>query len=143
MIFFTYISEELPEICKAAFNISPQPEDTFVMGVSMGGYGALKCALTYPDRYGACCAFSSGPLYLKDFMSEMYGHDHSGTPLPPWGEALIDDYRAAFGQDFEWSPDIDVSELAKTASPPKAPRFYSCCGKSDGLADINRRFARR
>lgn len=140
--FFTYVAEELPEICRDVFNISAQPEDTTVMGVSMGGYGALKCALTYPERYNACCALSPGSLYLKDFLREMRDHDQKGTPLSPWGSALIDDFRAAFGSDFRWSEQIELLELAKKIEDPaKAPWFYTACGTEDDLLPINQRFA--
>jgi len=141
--FFTYITEELPQICRSTFQISAEPEDTFIMGGSMGGYGALKCALTYPERYGACCALASGALYLKDFLREMDNHDQKGTPLSPWGELLIGDFRAAFGEHFTWSADIELLELAKRIkNPADAPRFYSLCGKSDDLLGLNRQFTR-
>lgn len=40
------------------FRLSSKPEDTFVAGLSMGGYGAMKLALTYPERFGAAASFS-------------------------------------------------------------------------------------
>jgi S-formylglutathione hydrolase FrmB len=42
--YFSYITEELPNICKTVFNISADREDTAIIGGSMGGYGALNCA---------------------------------------------------------------------------------------------------
>ncbi len=141
--FFTYIAEELPEICKSTFHISSRPADTYVMGISMGGYGALKCALAYPGRYAACCALSPGSLYLKDFLAEMREHDRHGAPLSPWGAMLIDDFRAICGHDFTWTPEIELLELARRIpSPTNAPRFYATCGDGDDLAGLNRQFAR-
>lgn len=55
--YFRYIAEELPELAKRFFNISARREDTGIMGASMGGFGALKSALTYPERFGFCCVF--------------------------------------------------------------------------------------
>lgn len=40
--FFTYLTEELPEIMQAMFKIPADPAHTYVGGLSMGGYGALK-----------------------------------------------------------------------------------------------------
>src|SRR5262245_52048408 len=40
--YWTYVSEELPSIVQSLFRVSDRPEDTFVAGLSMGGYGALK-----------------------------------------------------------------------------------------------------
>jgi S-formylglutathione hydrolase FrmB len=54
--FFTWLSRELPGLCKRLFNITAKPADTAVIGCSLGGYGALKCALSYPGRYGFCGA---------------------------------------------------------------------------------------
>ena len=58
--FFTYLTEEVPEIVKNLYPVSRKREDTFVAGVSMGGYGAAKVGLTYPDRFAAIGALSNG-----------------------------------------------------------------------------------
>jgi len=63
--YFTYISEELPNFIKSIFPVSSKREDTFVCGNSMGGYGAMKCALSFPDRYGAVVSLS-GSLHAED-----------------------------------------------------------------------------
>ena len=49
--YFTYVSEELPTLCRRMFSLSAAREKNYVFGLSMGGYGAMKCALTYPGRY--------------------------------------------------------------------------------------------
>lgn len=38
--------------------ISQRREDTYIAGLSMGGYGALKIAMTYPERFAAAGSFS-------------------------------------------------------------------------------------
>ena len=44
--YFAFITRELPAVCRDLFPMmSPRREDTYVAGLSMGGYGALKCAL--------------------------------------------------------------------------------------------------
>src|SRR6476620_7902799 len=42
--FFTFLSDELPRVVASFFRVSRRREDTFVAGLSMGGYGALKWA---------------------------------------------------------------------------------------------------
>ena len=64
--YWTYISEELPRVVGQFFRVSQEPADTFVAGLSMGGYGALKLALTHPDRYAAAACLS-GALDLVAF----------------------------------------------------------------------------
>ncbi len=63
--YFTYIAQELPAFLQGSLPITADPEKTFVCGNSMGGYGAMKCALTYPERYGAVISLS-GSLHAED-----------------------------------------------------------------------------
>ncbi len=58
--YWTFVSEELPRVMRSFFRFSERPEDTFVAGLSMGGYGALKLALTHPDRFAAAASLSGG-----------------------------------------------------------------------------------
>ena len=55
--YFTYINQELPTLCRRFFGIQPVPERTYIMGLSMGGYGAMKCAFTAPQQYAGCAGF--------------------------------------------------------------------------------------
>jgi S-formylglutathione hydrolase FrmB len=61
--YWDYISEELPRAMHRFFRLSDKPEDTFVAGLSMGGYGAMKLALTHPERFGAAASFCGAPLW--------------------------------------------------------------------------------
>ncbi|MFS0723513.1 alpha/beta hydrolase [Paenibacillus sp. 1P07SE] len=56
--YFTYVAEELPQLCEAFFPISGKREDTFVGGLSMGSHGAMKLAMLYPERYRAALMMS-------------------------------------------------------------------------------------
>ena len=59
--YWTYISQELPRICRTFFpNMSDRREDTFAAGLSMGGYGALKCGLCAPETFGKVASLSGG-----------------------------------------------------------------------------------
>mgnify|MGYP000282016446 FL=1 len=42
--YFTYVNQELQAMVRRFFGIQPNPARTYIMGLSMGGYGALKCA---------------------------------------------------------------------------------------------------
>lgn len=57
--YFTYITEELPRLCASLFRVTEDPARTYIAGLSMGGYGALKAALRRPERYAAAAAFSA------------------------------------------------------------------------------------
>ncbi len=62
--YFSYITEELPQYLADVFNLKPARDDTYIAGNSMGGYGAVKAALHYPDRFAAAASFS-GALSLQ------------------------------------------------------------------------------
>lgn len=140
--FFTYITEELPKICKSVFNISSKREDTAIIGASMGGHGALKCALSKPDQYAYCCAFSSPCLFLKEGLDNqrLYGHTEEFRAM--YGERVINDFEAIFGEQLEWSPNNEILELAKNVSKQELrPRIYTACGTEDLFRADNQRFS--
>ena len=57
--YLTFIGKELPDVCRAYFRgMSDRREDTLIAGLSMGGYGAVKTALTYPERFGGAASLS-------------------------------------------------------------------------------------
>ena len=58
---------------KAYFPISDRPEDTYIAGASMGGYGALIHAMTDTEQYRAVGAFSPATVWNGD-MEEKVGH---------------------------------------------------------------------
>lgn len=130
--YFTFLSEELPQIVRALFPISDRREDTFVAGMSMGGYGAFKLGLSFPERYAAAASLSGG----LDIVSRMNGLNN----FQP--HELI----AIFG---------DVSELEGStndlfylmdklkAYDGNKPMLYQCCGTEDFLYQDNQAFRKR
>jgi S-formylglutathione hydrolase FrmB len=139
--FFTWVGKELPALCKKVFHISAKRVDTALIGWSLGGYGALKCALSYPGRYGFCGAISSSPLYLKKIVGALRSRGGEWAREDPANAALLLDLYAALGEDLPYNPANDVSELAKRASrAAHRPAIYSACGRSDALYAENLRF---
>ncbi|PWQ83076.1 peptidase M13, partial [Stenotrophomonas maltophilia] len=49
---------ELPTRMRYIFPLSARPEDNYLLGNSMGGYGTLRYAFTYPERFAAVAALS-------------------------------------------------------------------------------------
>ncbi len=58
--YLTYIADELPRFCRKIFPISTRQENTFIGGLSMGGYGALRVALEHPEQYSRVISLSGG-----------------------------------------------------------------------------------
>lgn len=56
--FYTYVSEELVDYTRKVFRLSKKREDTFIAGLSMGGYGAFKIALRNSDTFSAAASLS-------------------------------------------------------------------------------------
>ena len=57
--YMRYVGEELPAFTRRLFPLSSRREDTFIAGLSMGGYGALNAGLTYPETFGKVAALSA------------------------------------------------------------------------------------
>ena len=133
--YFDYIADELPELCSEMFHISTEPEDLMVAGLSMGGYGALKCALTYPGRYYACGDFSAG----CDIESAANPQNPANQMGPARGFAK--DLNAIFGNPITVPEDASVYKLCENMSEAdKAKiRLYLTCGRQDPLYPANQK----
>ena len=129
--YFDFVAKELPALCHGVFKgWSEKREDNLVAGLSMGGYGALKLALTYPEQYGACISLS-GSLDVT----------RKGRPCD------LNEWRSIFGYDIESPDELKGSkhDLFALAEKNKAegkpfPQTYLWCGQQDSLIGINRDF---
>lgn len=122
--YWTFLSEELPQIARSFFPLSDKREDNFVAGLSMGGYGAFKWALRRPESFAAAASLS-GALDRRQPPSER-GHDA----------------RLAFGDEEIAGTENDLFyllEQCQQSSGPK-PMLYQCCGTEDFLYEGNVRF---
>lgn len=63
--YFKYITEELPTKLKNFLPIDDDPDKTFIMGESMGGYGTMRCALGAPEKYGKAVCLSAGNIATR------------------------------------------------------------------------------
>jgi S-formylglutathione hydrolase FrmB len=126
--FWSFLSEELPELVGSLFRVSDRREDTFVAGLSMGGYGALKWALRSPGRFAAAASLS-GAVDLARLRGGRFRSED-----PRMFERIFGD------QEIARTPD-DVLGLLERADPATLPRLYACCGTEDELIADNRRLA--
>lgn len=138
--YFTYVTEELPEICRSVFRVSARREDTAILGCSMGGYGALKCALSKPERYGMCGAFSSGILSARENLALMKAQGIEAA-TKQFGKQLVSDVVSVFGEDLTWKPEYEIAGLAKAAKESGLlPQLYLTCGTEDHFYPDHQRF---
>ena len=132
--YFSYVSEELPQLVASLFKISTAPEDLMVAGLSMGGYGALRCGLTYPERYRAVGAFSSA-VNLDGFT----------VKIPERKETRGFDrmVRGMFGETPVIPREARLEELAaEAATAAHCPPVLMTCGTEDELYPHNEQFYR-
>jgi S-formylglutathione hydrolase FrmB len=61
--YCTWIARELPEKLTALFPLSSRPEDNFIAGISMGGYGAFYIAMNNPEKFNTAASLS-GPMRI-------------------------------------------------------------------------------
>jgi putative tributyrin esterase len=125
--YWTFLSEELPELVGSLFRVSDRREDTFVAGLSMGGYGALKWALRHPDRVAAAASLS-GALDVAGLRSRR---------TRPEDPRLFD--RCFGDREIAGTPD-DLLALVASADVAGLPALHVSCGTEDELIGDNRRF---
>ena len=62
----TFIGEELVEITRRMFPLSEKREDTFIAGLSMGGFGALRNGIVYSGTFSHVIGLSSALHIFED-----------------------------------------------------------------------------
>lgn len=125
--YWTFLSEELPGLVQRFFRISDRAQDTFVAGLSMGGYGALTWALTYPDRFAAAASLS-GAVNLDGRRTR---RDRPEDPRM---------FDRIFG-DGRIPDSADPVKLLAAVDTGRCPRLYIGCGTGDEHLSDNQAFA--
>ncbi|XP_071950547.1 S-formylglutathione hydrolase-like [Antedon mediterranea] len=108
---YSYVTKELPEIINSNFPVDPEKASIF--GHSMGGHGALICALKNPGMYKSVSAYA--PIC---------------NPMQcPWGKKAFTGY---LGPKQEAWKEYDACELVKVYNGPPLD-IYIDQGKSDNF----------
>jgi len=113
--------EELPSVIRHYF---PTQEKMCVTGLSMGGYGALRLALAYPETFVSAVSHSGATQF-------------GSANLADWEEEVPPEYVRILGQTPKNGP-CDLYHLAKSARP--LPHLRIDCGVDDFLIGQNRHF---
>ena len=127
--YWTFISEELPSVVKSFFNVSAKSTRTFVAGLSMGGYGAFKLALAFPNRFAGAASFSGGldvfsiyqkaPKLKKKLLKRTFGS--------------IENLPGSYNDLYSMAHKLYEKGI-------KPPMLYQSCGTEDFLYEDNLRF---
>ena len=122
------IKDVIPDV-ERKYRVIRSRQGRAVVGLSMGGYGALKFGLKYPGTFAFSGSFSGALTIARD---------------PEFGKTMTKYYpgmQKIFGP--AGSPtraENDIYALAKKADPARMPYFYVDCGTEDGLLASNREF---
>jgi putative tributyrin esterase len=123
-----YIVADLISEVESKFPVAPGRSNRAIMGVSMGGFGAVKLALRHPDVFIFAAGISSAidvprrPFSFKRLQQSRH-------------------YNSIFGTSgSQTRRDNDPFVLLRTANPQTAPYFFLTCGEQEGLLPANREF---
>jgi S-formylglutathione hydrolase FrmB len=124
-----YIMKDLIADVESKFPAEVRRESRAIAGVSMGGYGAVKLALRFPELF----IFAGGISPALDVPSRPF----SIKRLAQWKF-----HSSIFGPSGSRTrQDNDPYVLAGLADPIKTPYLFFTCGEQEGLLPANRRFA--
>ena len=119
----TFIGEELVDITRRMFPLSDKREDTFIAGLSMGGYGALRNGIVYSNTFSHVVGLSSAIHLFEDLSEEA-------------NIGLFDNLKEAAESNL--NPKVAVKEMLDEGR--KIPGIYMSCGRNDDLLSVNEDF---
>jgi putative tributyrin esterase len=127
--YLTFLTEELPVLAQTVFPLSPEREDNFTGGLSMGGYGALKVALAKPELF-SCAISISGALDTAELFKDARRGEET-EPFRLWD--IFEDPNRLEGTDADI---FHVIKTLKSEGRP-LPKMFLSCGTEDFLYDVN------
>lgn len=125
----TLIVEDLLAHVEQEYRLEPAREQRAIMGVSMGGYGALKIALRHPTRFGvvathSAAVFARDPQDLPANFQRVLASNRSGISKIFGDPVDMELWRA--NNIYELADAIDPDEL-------RTLKIYFDCGDRDRL----------
>lgn len=120
--YFSMVTKELPEIVRNMFRVGFSRRHTYIAGAAMGGYGAIRCALNFPEQYAGCIALS--PIA-----------DIEALVQKEVGEGKTEVWRGILGDRMMVPRELDLYNLVNDSHNYSTiqPLIYMACGKRDEL----------
>lgn len=123
--YFKFLTEELPIRIANYFPASTKREETFVMGNSMGGYGAFRLAMGRPDLYAAAVSLSGTIGEIKK-ERPMLKNTYDSEKLQYMNFGDYEEYKNSDNNLNTLALKLDKYEGEK-------PRLRHVCGTEDAL----------
>ena len=124
-----FVGEELPRVMRDMFPLSRRREDTFIAGLSMGGFGTLRNGMKYAETFSRIAAFSSGIHFFDQGFESLAGE-----------ETVFGDLDDAAKTDKNHYVVLEQLKARVAAGEVEAPKFWMSCGTEDSLMPVNRKF---
>lgn len=124
-----YIVHDLISDVENRFPAATGPSNRAIVGVSMGGFGAVKLALRHPDLFAFVGGLSSAvDVPQRAFSVKRFQQSRH--------------FAAIFGpSESQTRRDNDPFVLVRGENPDTAPYFFLTCGEQESLLSPNREFA--
>ena len=132
-----FVGQELVEVARRMFPLSTRREDTFIGGISMGAYGALRNGLKYCETFGSIVSLSSA-MIINNF-DQIISSDGLFFLSRDFLEHTFGDLSHV--RDSDKDPARLAADLVYCDRP--RPRIFMTCGNQDPLAEANRMLAGR
>lgn len=124
--YYTWIQEELPELIGRMFHMPMDPEHLYIAGLSMGGYGAMRLAMSRPERYAGAMSYSGCCMILEEDITTN-------------GRMASEEFRGIVGADLTVPPEMRLSTLVNNPGVERL-KYYAACGTEDWLWSDNLKF---
>lgn len=129
-----FVGKELVEITRKMFHLSRKREDTYIAGLSMGGYGAVRNGLKYHDTFGCIAGLSSA--FITDGIENRTNESNFFIESRSYAEGCFGDLSKV--ADSDKNPKWLVRKLEE--EKVNMPKIYLACGEDDHLLAANEDF---
>ncbi len=119
----TFFTEELPLFIQSVFAVSKRREDTYIAGLSMGGYGAWYLALTRPELYSKAASLSGAVDAVNLFGADPKRNDDMFHAEDSFGDVT----------KLEGSEHDLLALYRNCQAEGNAPKLYQAVGTEDFL----------
>lgn len=129
--YATHIAQELVEVIERTFPVRKNRASRAIGGLSMGGYGALRLGLGYPELFASVTSHSGAVM-----------HGSRNGPRKD-GPLSLREFQRIFGQKPTGTDNDLVALARKVKRGGKLPKIRIDCGTEDFLIEDNRELHRQ
>jgi putative tributyrin esterase len=130
-----YVLRDLMPDVASRFPVSDRRESRAIVGISMGGFAAIKWAFSRPELFAFVGALSPS----IEVVNREFRIRNRVRGIEEWWRL-----RTVFGPPgSDWRRASDPFLLVESALPDQSPYIYVAVGEQERFLEPNRRFARR